>query len=77
ASGILNVSASDKTTGKSNRITITNDKGCLSVEEIEQMVNEFIFHFHSLQTMGKHIHTLLNCLLNVSASDKTTRAQLL
>ena len=32
ANSILNVSASDKTTGKSNRITITNDKGCLSKE---------------------------------------------
>jgi len=40
ANGILNVSASDKTTGKSNRITITNDKGRLSKEEIERMVNE-------------------------------------
>jgi molecular chaperone DnaK (HSP70) len=36
----LNVSASDKTTGKSNRITITNDKGRLSKEEIERMVND-------------------------------------
>lgn len=40
ANGILNVSAADKTTGKSNRITITNDKGRLSKEEIERMVNE-------------------------------------
>jgi L1 cell adhesion molecule like protein len=40
ANGILNVSASDKTTGKSNRITITNDKGRLSKEEIDRMVNE-------------------------------------
>lgn len=40
ANGILNVSAVDKTTGKSNRITITNDKGRLSKEEIERMVNE-------------------------------------
>ncbi|VDB87291.1 unnamed protein product [Peniophora sp. CBMAI 1063] len=32
--------ASDKTTGKSNRITITNDKGRLSKEEIERMVND-------------------------------------
>ncbi|KAJ8580141.1 HSP70-domain-containing protein, partial [Rhizopogon salebrosus TDB-379] len=38
--GILNVSTSNKTTGKSNRITITNDKGHLSKEEIERMVNE-------------------------------------
>ena len=40
ANGILNVSASDKTTGKSSRITITNDKGRLSKEEIERMVDE-------------------------------------
>jgi heat shock protein 1/8 len=40
ANGILNVSASDKTTGRSNRITITNDKGRLSKEEIERMVQE-------------------------------------
>ncbi|BGO93423.1 hypothetical protein NBRC10512_005319 [Rhodotorula toruloides] len=40
ANGILNVSASDKTTGKSNKITITNDKGRLSKEEIERMVSE-------------------------------------
>jgi len=32
--------ASDKTTGKLNRITITNDKGRLPKEEIERMVNE-------------------------------------
>jgi L1 cell adhesion molecule like protein len=38
--GILNVSASDKTTSKSNHITITNDKGRLSAEEIERMVSE-------------------------------------
>ncbi|KAJ3194078.1 70-kilodalton heat shock protein [Irineochytrium annulatum] len=40
ANGILNVSALDKTTGKSNKITITNDKGRLSKEEIERMINE-------------------------------------
>ena len=40
ANGILNVSAADKTTGKSNRITITNDKGRLSKDEIERMVQE-------------------------------------
>ncbi|KAH8109842.1 heat shock protein Hsc70t [Phellopilus nigrolimitatus] len=36
---ILNVSASDKMTGKSNRIMITNDKGHLTKEEIECMVS--------------------------------------
>ena len=40
ANGILNVSASEKSTGKSNKITITNDKGRLSKEDIERMVEE-------------------------------------
>merc|ERR1712012_1439750 len=40
ANGILNVSAADKSTGKQNKITITNDKGRLSKEEIEKMVND-------------------------------------
>merc|ERR1711966_245621 len=40
ANGIMNVSASGKSTGKSNKITITNDKGRLSQDEIERMVKE-------------------------------------
>merc|ERR1712198_154751 len=40
ANGILNVSACDKSTGKNNKITITNDKGRLSKEEIDKMVND-------------------------------------
>jgi heat shock protein 1/8 len=40
ANGILNVSAEDKTTGQKNKITITNDKGRLSKDEIEKMVQE-------------------------------------
>merc|ERR1712226_1801097 len=40
ANGILNVSAEDKSTGKENKITITNDKGRLSQDEIERMVSE-------------------------------------
>jgi heat shock protein 1/8 len=38
ANGILNVSATDKSTGKENKITITNDKGRLSQEDIDRMV---------------------------------------
>ena len=34
ANGILNVSAVDKSTGKENKITITNDKGNQSTLEI-------------------------------------------
>ena len=40
ANGILNVSAIEKSTGKENKITITNDKGRLSKDEIERMVQE-------------------------------------
>jgi heat shock protein 5 len=40
ANGMLKVSASDKGTGKSESITITNDKGRLSTEDIERMVAE-------------------------------------
>ena len=40
ANGILSVSAVDKSTGKSNKITITNDKGRLSKEEIDKMLDD-------------------------------------
>lgn len=40
ANGILKVSAADKGTGKAESITITNDKGRLSQEEIDRMVAE-------------------------------------
>ena len=38
--GILNVHATEKSTGKENKITITNDKGRLSADDIERMVKE-------------------------------------
>jgi L1 cell adhesion molecule like protein len=40
ANGILNVSAAEKSSGKSQKITITNEKGRLSKEDIERMVEE-------------------------------------
>merc|ERR1712018_574083 len=40
ANGILNVFAVDKSTNKQSKITITNDQGRLSKEEIERMVND-------------------------------------
>ena len=40
ANGILNVSAAEKSTGKSEKITITNDKGRLNKDDIERMVAE-------------------------------------
>jgi len=38
--GILRVSASDKGTGKTESVTITNDKGRLSAEDIDRMILE-------------------------------------
>ncbi|CAK1541310.1 unnamed protein product [Leptosia nina] len=40
ANGILNVSAEDKSTGRSERITISNDKGRLNKTEIEKMLHD-------------------------------------
>merc|ERR1712146_866234 len=40
ANGILNVSAQEKATGKVEKITITNDKGRLSKEDIEKLVKD-------------------------------------
>jgi L1 cell adhesion molecule like protein len=40
ANGILNVSAMDKGTGKSQKITITSETGRMSKEQIEEMIKE-------------------------------------
>lgn len=40
ANGIMNIEAKDKDSGKVQNITIKNDKGRLSQEDIERMVNE-------------------------------------
>ena len=40
ANGIMNIEAKDKGSGKTEAITITNDKGRLSAEDIERMVKE-------------------------------------
>lgn len=40
ANGILNVSAVEKSSGKSEKITVSNDKGRLSKDDIERMVKE-------------------------------------
>merc|ERR1711869_36603 len=49
ANGILNVSAQDKSTGKSNQITITNEKGRLSQSEIDRMVSEAEKYAYSMR----------------------------
>merc|ERR1711939_1221366 len=40
SNGILNVGAHDKGTGKKEAITITNDKGRLTEEQIQKMIEE-------------------------------------
>ena len=40
ANGIMNVNAQDKGTGKSSNVTITNEKGRLSKNDIERMMAE-------------------------------------
>jgi L1 cell adhesion molecule like protein len=40
ANGIMNITAEEKTTKKTNNITITNDKGRLSKDQIEEMIKK-------------------------------------
>jgi len=40
ANGIMNITAEEKTTKKTNNITITNDKGRLTKEQIEEMIKK-------------------------------------
>jgi L1 cell adhesion molecule like protein len=40
ANGIMNITAEEKSTKKTNNITITNDKGRLSSEQIEEMIKK-------------------------------------
>jgi len=40
ANGIMNITAEEKTTKKTNNITITNDKGRLSKEQIDEMIKK-------------------------------------
>eukprot|EP00419_Tripos_fusus_P035802 CAMPEP_0172777220 /NCGR_PEP_ID=MMETSP1074-20121228/201282_1 /TAXON_ID=2916 /ORGANISM="Ceratium fusus, Strain PA161109" /LENGTH=732 /DNA_ID=CAMNT_0013614133 /DNA_START=63 /DNA_END=2263 /DNA_ORIENTATION=+ len=70
ANGILNVSAQDKSTGKSNQITITNEKGRLSQAEIDRMVQEAEKYAAAQIEVTFDIDA--NGILNVSAQDKST-----
>ncbi|KAL1985544.1 hypothetical protein VTN96DRAFT_7764 [Rasamsonia emersonii] len=84
ANGIMNVSAVEKGTGKSNKIVITNDKGRLSKEEIERMVAEAekykaedeaeAARIQAKNGLESYAYSLKNTInegkLNISASDK-------
>merc|ERR1711966_392589 len=71
ANGILNVSACDKSTGKSSKITITNDKGRLSKEEIERMVEEAEKYKHEDEKTREKIEAK-NSLENYTYNIKNT-----
>ncbi|THH28183.1 hypothetical protein EUX98_g6003 [Antrodiella citrinella] len=58
ANGVLNVKAADKGTGKSESITITNEKGRLSQEEIDRMVREAEEFASEDETQRKRIEAL-------------------
>ena len=55
ANGILNVSAQDKSTGNVKSITITNDKGRLTKEEVERLIREAESHKEADELVLKRI----------------------
>ena len=71
ANGILNVSAVDKSTGKNEKITITNDSGRLSKDDIERMVND-AEKFKAQDEEVKEKIELKNSLENTVTSAKNT-----
>jgi L1 cell adhesion molecule like protein len=71
ANGILNVSAADKSTGKNEKITITNDSGRLSKDDIERMVND-AEKFKAQDEEVKEKIELKNSMENAVTSAKNT-----
>ncbi|KAA8522851.1 hypothetical protein F0562_009274 [Nyssa sinensis] len=71
ANGILNVSAEDKTAGVKNTITITNDKGRLSKEEIKKMVKDVETYKADDEVVRKRVEAK-NALENYAYNMKNT-----
>ena len=67
----MNVSALDKTTGKTNKITITNNKGRLSKDEIDRLVKEAEKYKNEDEQIKKKIETK-NALENYTYSIRNT-----
>lgn len=68
ANGILNVSALEKGSGKTNKITISNDKGRLTKEQIEEMVQMAERHKEDDEKLKKRVEaksSLENYLYNM------------
>ena len=71
--GILNVSAAEKSTGKKHNITITNEKGRLSKEEIEKLVKEAELNKDNDEKIAKRVEAK-NGLEQYCYSMRTTLA---
>merc|ERR1712167_413878 len=74
ADGILNVSAKESASGKTNKITITNDKGRLSQSEIDRMVEEAEKYKHEDEANKNKIEAK-NALENYCFSLKNTLSE--
>lgn len=82
ANGILNVTASEKSTGKSNNVVITNDSGHLSKDEIEKMTkdaenfaeedNKFRETLESKNKLENYGYQIKNVLNDDKLKDKIT-----
>ena len=82
ANGILNVSAAEKSTGKSHKITISSDKSRLSKEDIERMVAEGEQfkaedeanrqRFEAKNNVESYINSVKNTLTDDKLKDKFT-----
>ncbi|ELK08829.1 Heat shock cognate 71 kDa protein [Pteropus alecto] len=78
ASGIPNVSAVGKSTGKKNKITITKDKGCLRKEDIECMIQEaenYKAKDEKPQDMGSSKDSLKSYAFNMKATVEDEKLQ--
>lgn len=78
ANGILNVSAIEKGTGKNTKITITNDKGRLSKEEIDRMVEQaerFAAEDEAVRARVEERNKLESYLLTIARSAEDTEAR--
>ena len=72
--GILNVSAKEKSTGKDHKITITNEKGRLSKEEIERLIQEAEANKEADENIAKKVEAR-NQLEQYCYSMKSTLAE--
>lgn len=82
ANGILNVTAQDKSSGKTQQITITNDKGRLSQEEVDRLIkesekfkaadDEVLKNVQAKNTFEQYVYQVKNAVSDEKLKDKIT-----